>query len=131
MLEIPILNIKLYQGDDDKLNLTFRYADASEVDFTKIKRIDMEGKVGKKQVFSLSSTRGEIKVVPDDIKQIEIMIPASLTETAKWTKCDYDIQVIEEDQGIRTICKGVICLEQDVTYIPNVKCKIYSGSTII
>ena len=121
MLEIPVLNIKLYQGDDDKLNLTFRYADASEVDFTKIKRIDMEGKVGKKQVFSLSSTRGEIKVVPDDIKQIEIMIPASLTETAKWTKCDYDIQVVEEDQGIRTICKGVICLEQDVTYIPDVK----------
>ena len=129
MLEIPVLNIKLYQGDDDKLNLTFRYADASEVDFTKIKRIDMEGKVGKKQVFSLSSTRGEIKVVPNDIKQIEIMIPASLTETAKWTKCDYDIQVVEEDQGIRTICKGVICLEQDVTYIP--RCKIYSGSTII
>ena len=121
MLEIPVLNIKLYQGDDDKLNLTFRYADATEVDFTKIKRIDMEGKVGKKQVFSLSSTRGEIKVVPNDIKQIEIMIPASLTETAKWTKCDYDIQVIEEDQGIRTICKGVICLEQDVTYIPDVK----------
>ncbi len=121
MLEIPVLNIKLYQGDDDKLNLTFRYADASEVDFTKIKRIDMEGKVGKKQVFSLSSTRGEIKVVPNDIKQIEIMIPASLTETAKWTKCDYDIQVVEEDQGIRTICKGVICLEQDVTYIPDVK----------
>lgn len=121
MLEIPVLNIKLYQGDDDKLNLTFRYADASEVDFTKIKRIDMEGKVGKKQVFSLSSTRGEIKVVPNDVKQIEIMIPASITETAKWTKCDYDIQVVEEDQGIRTICKGVICLEQDVTYIPNVK----------
>ena len=121
MLEIPVLNIKLYQGDDDKLNLTFRYADASEVDFTKIKRIDMEGKIGKKQVFSLSSTRGEIKVVPNDIKQIEIMIPASLTETAKWTKCDYDIQVVEEDQGIRTICKGVICLEQDVTYIPDVK----------
>lgn len=121
MLEIPVLNIKLYQGDDDKLNLTFRYADASEVDFTKIKRIDMEGKVGKKQVFSLSSTRGEIKVVPNDVKQIEIMIPASMTETAKWTKCDYDIQVVEEDQGIRTICKGVICLEQDVTYIPNVK----------
>ena len=121
MLEIPVLNIKLYQGDDDKLNLTFRYADASEVDFTKIKRIDMEGKVGKKQVFSLSSTRGEIKVVPNDIKQIEIMIPASLSETAKWTKCDYDIQVVEEDQGIRTICKGVICLEQDVTYIPDVK----------
>ena len=121
MLEIPVLNIKLYQGDDDKLNLTFRYADASEVDFTKIKRIDMEGKVGKKQVFSLSSTRGEIKVVTNDIKQIEIMIPASLTETAKWTKCDYDIQVVEEDQGIRTICKGVICLEQDVTYIPDVK----------
>lgn len=121
MLEIPILNIKLYQGDDDKLNLTFRYADASEVDFTKIKRIDMEGKVGKKQVFSLSSTRGEIKVVPNDIKQIEIMIPASLTETAKWSKCDYDIQVVEEDQGIRTICKGVICLEPDVTYIPDVK----------
>ena len=121
MLEIPVLNIKLYQGDDDKLNLTFRYADASEVDFTKIKRIDMEGKVGKKQVFSLSSTRGEIKVVPNDIKQIEIMIPASLTETAKWSKCDYDIQVVEEDQGIRTICKGVICLEPDVTYIPNVK----------
>ena len=121
MLEIPVLNIKLYQGDDDKLNLTYRYADASEVDFTKIKRIDMEGKVGKKQVFSLSSTRGEIKVVPNDIKQIEIMIPASLTETAKWTKCDYDIQVVEEDQGIRTICKGVICLEQDVTYIPDVK----------
>lgn len=121
MLEIPVLNIKLYQGDDDKLNLTFRYADASEVDFTKIKRIDMEGKVGKKQVFSLSSTRGEIKVVPNDVKQIEIMIPASLTETAKWSKCDYDIQVVEEDQGIRTICKGVICLEPDVTYIPNVK----------
>ena len=121
MLEIPVLNIKLYQGDDDKLNLTFRYVDASEVDFTKIKRIDMEGKVGKKQVFSVSSTRGEIKVVPNDIKQIEIMIPASLTETAKWTKCDYDIQVVEEDQGIRTICKGVICLEQDVTYIPDVK----------
>lgn len=121
MLEIPVLNIKLYQGDDDKLNLTFRYADATEVDFTKIKRIDMEGKVGKKQVFSLSSTRGEIKVVPDDVKQIEIMIPASLTETAKWSKCDYDIQVVEEDQGIRTICKGVICLEPDVTYIPNVK----------
>lgn len=121
MLKVPVLNIKLYQGDDDKLNLTFRYADASEVDFTKIKRIDMEGKVGKKQVFSLSSTRGEIKVVPNDIKQIEIMIPASLTETAKWTKCDYDIQVVEEDQGIRTICKGVICLEQDVTYIPDVK----------
>ena len=121
MLEIPVLNIKLYQGDDDKLNLTFRYADATEVDFTKIKRIDMEGKVGKKQVFSVSSTRGEIKVVPNDIKQIEIMIPASLTETAKWTKCDYDIQVVEEDQGIRTICKGVICLEQDVTYIPDVK----------
>ena len=121
MLEIPVLNIRLYQGDDDKLNLTFRYADASEVDFTKIKRIDMEGKVGKKQVFSLSSTRGEIKVVPNDIKQIEIMIPASLTETVKWTKCDYDIQVVEEDQGIRTICKGVICLEQDVTYIPDVK----------
>ena len=121
MLEIPVLNIRLYQGDDDKLNLTFRYADATEVDFTKIKRIDMEGKVGKKQVFSLSSTRGEIKVVPNDIKQIEIMIPASLTETAKWTKCDYDIQVVEEDQGIRTICKGVICLEQDVTYIPDVK----------
>ena len=121
MLEIPVLNIKLYQGDDDKLNLTFRYADASEVDFTKIKRIDMEGKIGKKQVFSLSSTRGEIKVVPNDVKQIEIMIPASLTETAKWTKCDYDIQVVEEDQGIRTICKGVICLEPDVTYIPDVK----------
>ena len=121
MLEIPVLNIKLYQGDDDKLNLTFRYADASEVDFTKIKRIDMEGKVGKKQVFSLSSTRGEIKVVPNDVKQIEIMIPASLTETAKWSKCDYDIQVVEEDQGIRTICKGVICLEPDVTYIPDVK----------
>lgn len=121
MLEIPVLNIKLYQGDDDKLNLTFRYVDASEVDFTKIKRIDMEGKVGKKQVFSLSSTRGEIKVVPNDIKQIEIMIPASLTETAKWTKCDYDIQVVEEDQGIRTICKGIICLEPDVTYIPDVK----------
>ncbi len=121
MLEIPVLNIKLYQGDDDKLNLTFRYVDASEVDFTKIKRIDMEGKVGKKQVFSLSSTRGEIKVVPNDIKQIEIMIPASLTETAKWSKCDYDIQVVEEDQGIRTICKGVICLEPDVTYIPYVK----------
>lgn len=121
MLEIPVLNIKLYQGDDDKLNLTFRYADATEVDFTKIKRIDMEGKVGKKQVFSLSSTRGEIKVVPDDVKQIEIMIPASLTETAKWSKCDYDIQVVEEDQGIRTICKGVICLEPDVTYIPDVK----------
>lgn len=121
MLEIPVLNIKLYQGDDDKLNLTFRYADATEVDFTKIKRIDMEGKVGKKQVFSLSSTRGEIKVVPNDVKQIEIMIPASLTETAKWTKCDYDIQVVEEDQGIRTICKGVICLEPDVTYIPDVK----------
>ena len=121
MLEIPVLNIKLYQGDDDKLNLTFRYVDATEVDFTKIKRIDMEGKVGKKQVFSLSSTRGEIKVVPNDIKQIEIMIPASLTETVKWTKCDYDIQVVEEDQGIRTICKGVICLEQDVTYIPDVK----------
>lgn len=121
MLEIPVLNIRLYQGDDDKLNLTFRYADASEVDFTKIKRIDMEGKVGKKQVFSLSSTRGEIKVVPNDVKQIEIMIPASLTETAKWTKCDYDIQVVEEDQGIRTICKGVICLEPDVTYIPDVK----------
>lgn len=121
MLEIPVLNIKLYQGDDDKLNLTFRYADATEVDFTKIKRIDMEGKIGKKQVFSLSSTRGEIKVVPNDIKQIEIMIPASLTETAKWSKCDYDIQVVEEDQGIRTICKGVICLEPDVTYIPNVK----------
>lgn len=121
MLEIPVLNIKLYQGDDDKLNLTFRYADATEVDFTKIKRIDMEGKIGKKQVFSLSSTRGEIKVVPNDVKQIEIMIPASLTETAKWSKCDYDIQVVEEDQGIRTICKGVICLEPDVTYIPNVK----------
>lgn len=121
MLEIPVLNIKLYQGDDDKLNLTFRYADASEVDFTKIKRIDMEGKVGKKQVFSLSSTRGEIKVVPNDIKQIEIMIPASMTETAKWSKCDYDIQVVEEDQGIRTICKGIICLEPDVTYIPDVK----------
>ena len=121
MLEIPVLNIRLYQGDDDKLNLTFRYADASEVNFTKIKRIDMEGKVGKKQVFSLSSTRGEIKVVPNDIKQIEIMIPASLTETAKWSKCDYDIQVVEEDQGIRTICKGVICLESDVTYIPGVK----------
>lgn len=121
MLEIPVLNIKLYQGDDDKLNLTFRYADATEVDFTKIKRIDMEGKVGKKQVFSLSSTRGEIKVVPNDVKQIEIMIPASLTETAKWSKCDYDIQVVEEDQGIRTICKGVICLEPDVTYIPDVK----------
>lgn len=121
MLEIPVLNIRLYQGDDDKLNLTFRYADATEVDFTKIKRIDMEGKVGKKQVFSLSSTRGEIKVVPNDVKQIEIMIPASLTETAKWTKCDYDIQVVEEDQGIRTICKGVICLEPDVTYIPDVK----------
>ena len=121
MLEIPVLNIRLYQGDDDKLNLTFRYADASEVDFTKIKRIDMEGKVGKKQVFSLSSTRGEIKVVPNDVKQIEIMIPASLTETAKWSKCDYDIQVVEEDQGIRTICKGVICLEPDVTYIPDVK----------
>ena len=121
MLEIPVLNIKLYQGDDDKLNLTFRYADTSEVDFTKIKRIDMEGKVGKKQVFSLSSTRGEIKVVPNDVKQIEIMIPASLTETAKWSKCDYDIQVVEEDQGIRTICKGIICLEPDVTYIPNVK----------
>lgn len=121
MLEIPILNIKLYQGDDDKLNLTFRYADASEVDFTKIKRIDMEGKIGKKQVFSLSSTRGEIKVVPNDVKQIEIMIPASMTETAKWSKCDYDIQVVEEDQGIRTICKGIICLEPDVTYIPNVK----------
>lgn len=121
MLEIPVLNIKLYQGDDDKLNLTFRYADASEVDFTKIKRIDMEGKIGKKQVFSLSSTRGEIKVVPNDIKQIEIMIPASLTETAKWSKCDYDIQVVEEDQGIRTICKGIICLEPDVTYIPDVK----------
>ena len=121
MLEIPILNIKLYQGDDDKLNLTFRYADASEVDFTKIKRIDMEGKVGKKQVFSLSSTRGEIKVVPNDVKQIEIMIPASMTETAKWSKCDYDIQVVEEDQGIRTICKGIICLEPDVTYIPNIK----------
>ena len=121
MLEIPVLNIKLYQGDDDKLNLTFRYADASEVDFTKIKRIVMEGKVGKKQVFSLSSSRGEIKVVPNDVKQIEIMIPASLTETAKWTKCDYDIQVVEEDQGIRTICKGVICLEPDVTYIPDVK----------
>lgn len=121
MLEIPVLNIKLYQGDDDKLNLTFRYADATEVDFTKIKRIDMEGKVGKKQVFSLSSTRGEIKVVPNDVKQIEIMIPASITETAKWSKCDYDIQVVEEDQGIRTICKGIICLEPDVTYIPNVK----------
>lgn len=121
MLEIPVLNIRLYQGDDDKLNLTFRYADATEVDFTKIKRIDMEGKVGKKQVFSLSSTRGEIKVVPNDVKQIEIMIPASLTETAKWSKCDYDIQVVEEDQGIRTICKGVICLEPDVTYIPDVK----------
>lgn len=121
MLEIPILNIKLYQGDDDKLNLTFLYADASEVDFTKIKRIDMEGKIGKKQVFSLSSTRGEIKVVPNDVKQIEIMIPASMTETAKWSKCDYDIQVVEEDQGIRTICKGIICLEPDVTYIPNVK----------
>ena len=121
MLEIPVLNIRLYQGDDDKLNLTFHYADASEVDFTKIKRIDMEGKVGKKQVFSLSSTRGEIKVVPNDVKQIEIMIPASLTETAKWSKCDYDIQVVEEDQGIRTICKGVICLEPDVTYIPDVK----------
>lgn len=121
MLEIPILNIKLYQGDDDKLNLTFRYVDASEVDFTKIKRIDMEGKIGKKQVFSLSSTRGEIKVVPNDVKQIEIMIPASMTETAKWSKCDYDIQVVEEDQGIRTICKGIICLEPDVTYIPNVK----------
>ena len=121
MLEIPILNIKLYQGDDDKLNLTFRYADASEVDFTKIKRIDMEGKIGKKQVFSLSSTRGEIKIVPNDVKQIEIMIPASMTETAKWSKCDYDIQVVEEDQGIRTICKGIICLEPDVTYIPNVK----------
>lgn len=121
MLEIPVLNIKLYQGDDDKLNLTFRYTDASEVDFTKIKRIDMEGKVGKKQVFSLSSTRGEIKIVPNDVKQIEVMIPASLTETAKWSKCDYDIQVVEEDQGIRTICKGVICLEPDVTYIPDVK----------
>lgn len=121
MLEIPVLNIRLYQGDDDKLNLTFRYADATEVDFTKIKRIDMEGKVGKKQVFSLSSTRGEIKVVPNDVKQIEIIIPASLTETAKWSKCDYDIQVVEEDQGIRTICKGVICLEPDVTYIPDVK----------
>ena len=121
MLEIPILNIKLYQGDDDKLNLTFLYADASEVDFTKIKRIDMEGKIGKKQVFSLSSTREEIKVVPNDVKQIEIMIPASMTETAKWSKCDYDIQVVEEDQGIRTICKGIICLEPDVTYIPNVK----------
>ena len=121
MLEIPVLNIRLYQGDDDKLNLTFHYADATEVDFTKIKRIDMEGKVGKKQVFSLSSTRGEIKVVPNDVKQIEIMIPASLTETAKWSKCDYDIQVVEEDQGIRTICKGVICLEPDVTYIPDVK----------
>ena len=121
MLEIPILNIKLYQGDDDKLNLTFLYADASEVDFTKVKRIDMEGKIGKKQVFSLSSTRGEIKVVPNDVKQIEIMIPASMTETAKWSKCDYDIQVVEEDQGIRTICKGIICLEPDVTYIPNIK----------
>ena len=121
MLEIPVLNIKLYQGDDDKLNLTFRYADASEVDFTKIKRIDMEGKVSKKHVFSLSSTRGDIRVVPNDIKQLEILIPATLTETAKWSSCSYDIQVVEEDQGNRTICKGTICIEPDVTYIPNIK----------
>ena len=121
MLEIPKLNITFKQGDDDILNMTFRYDDGTEVDFSKIKRIDMHGKVGKTVVFKLSSTTSDIEVISVDTKTIRVKVPHTLTEKAAWKKCDYDIQVVEEDQGIRTICEGHICIDPDVTFIPNVK----------
>lgn len=121
MLEVPKLDITLKQGDDDILNLTFRYADGSEVDFTKIRRIDLHGKVGRDIVFRLSSVDNQISVVPGDSKQLKILVPHTLTEKVQWKKCAYDIQVVEEDQGIRTICEGTICIDPDVTYLPNIK----------
>lgn len=101
-------NLKLIRGDDTSLIVRVDGYDLSGID-----RVDLQVKVKNQTVISLSSRDHSIAI---DGNRIILHFSHEMTQRARWTQGDYDLQLIKQSK-IRTIMGGRIDLIHDITEV--------------
>lgn len=111
--------LRLYRGDDYAFALSVRGADGLPVNLAGL-RADLHAAAGGETVLQLSTENGLIRAAetPDGTPVLLLDFPRDLTAAADWTAADYDLQISDAQGRVRTIMRGRIRLDGDITPAP-------------
>ena len=102
---MDIIDLEMVRGDDDGWAF-----DVSDDDGA----VDLHIKPAKGEVIKLSSTTGDLKAKGNIIYA---SVSHDKTENVKWQSAQWDLQLTDSTNKVRTICGGEFTLIPDVTVV--------------
>lgn len=126
MIKKPIINLRLYRGDDQVFLVTLGAITKNEYgrlvllpqDLSDVKRLDLDIKdVAGNLIGTLSTTTGSILISEATSGQVLLIFSRKITENSTARVAFYDLQAVTEEGQIETKLKGRITIESDVTII--------------
>lgn len=109
---MDIIDLEMVRGDDDGWAFDISDDDGA-VDLDGY-RIDLHIKPAKGEVIKLSSTTGDLKAKGNIIYA---SVSHDKTENVKWQSAQWDLQLTDSTNKVRTICGGEFTLIPDVTVV--------------
>lgn len=111
--------LRLYRGDDYTFALTVYGADGKAVNLAGL-RADLAAAVAGETVLQLNTENGRIRAAqtPDGTPVLLLDFARGLTAAADWQSADYDLQITDLQGRVRTIMRGRIRLDGDITPAP-------------
>ncbi|WP_288677720.1 hypothetical protein [uncultured Aggregatibacter sp.] len=106
------IDLEMVRGDDD--GWTFDVSDEDGAVDLDGYRIDLHIKPAKGEAIKLSSTTGDIKTKGNIIY---VSVLHEKTETVNWQSAQWDLQLTDSTNKVRTICGGEFVLIPDVTMV--------------
>lgn len=112
-MDLPKLKINLYKGDDENVIIEVIDERGKRAEFNGY-RVDSDCydmETGE-LIWHLSTETGEIITRKGEIM---LQIPHHYTENADWERLVFDLQLTDPEGKIKTIAKGEMHLEADIT----------------
>ena len=106
------IDLEMVRGDDD--GWTFAVSDDDGAVDLGDYRIDLHIKPAKGEAIKLSSTTGDLKAKGNIIYA---SVSHEKTENVKWQSAQWDLQLTDSTNKVRTICGGEFTLIPDVTVV--------------
>lgn len=113
-------NIRIKRGDDGGQPVELYGLDGKPFDLSSVKRIDLHAKSVGKTVLTRSTTDDSIKVTDKKRGRFLLHFPHHLTQTARWQRAEYDLQLVFVGDLIHTVLEGYLNLSGDVTALPDI-----------
>ena len=108
-------NLNLYRGDDRDITLSVSDSKGA-IDLSSYQarcQVRDSTRNNGKVLLTLSSDDGSITVADN---QLVLHVTHVDTATATWRQATYDVQLTDPQGKVKTIVRGQITLEHDVTY---------------